>query len=337
MLYPVDSHGHGNQTGPVGRNEHGQPGPGYYVQNINGHASLQAHDMVPVSAPPRSWMDEESAKLKTSINETFWLFRYCFGGVGCTALTSFYNAEEQCCCLRRVGGTADCCDYENGLCYDATKICCVVNAAAFPPYVGIKKGMPICALCNVRCGGNPAPPPHPASHMNAFPPIGHHGQQSRTVNHIDHSSGGRFCATCCSSHARPEAMAAWSHDWQPEEHGAEDSPSTTELLMHDTFLLYYCLCMGVGCSSPIVSCIHEDRKCCCFDVYGEIVKDCGCWSVAKFCCLVQDVHIWPFTQQEYTLPPCAVCGVKFGDATHDRRQDRQPGVAGGSPHQVMMH
>lgn len=90
--------------------------------------------------------------LREVLDSTCWIyFLGCYGD-GCTSQVCdpLITQDLKICCLRRQTYTTDCCG-EEGWCHGFSKVCCCVTVSTFPP-TG-RDGIPICAICNKRCGG----------------------------------------------------------------------------------------------------------------------------------------------------------------------------------------
>eukprot|EP00933_Yihiella_yeosuensis_P032320 TRINITY_DN2590_c0_g1_i1.p1 TRINITY_DN2590_c0_g1~~TRINITY_DN2590_c0_g1_i1.p1 ORF type:complete len:233 (+),score=32.72 TRINITY_DN2590_c0_g1_i1:135-833(+) len=89
------------------------------------------------------------------MDETCWCYQCCCIGQGCVSKCDdpmCHGQERWCGMCERFTGTTDCCGGE-GCCHDVTKCCCCVHLSSFPPGGGGNDGIPLCALCNMRCGG----------------------------------------------------------------------------------------------------------------------------------------------------------------------------------------
>lgn len=76
------------------------------------------------------------------------------GGFGCAGPCehSIYLKAWKCCCVEGSAFTEDCCT-EEGACFKFEKLCCIVSHYGCPPGGGNADGVPYCACCNQRCGG----------------------------------------------------------------------------------------------------------------------------------------------------------------------------------------
>lgn len=98
--------------------------------------------------------DPGDAKITEVLKESFWLGYCVIGGLGLTS-----KCTDPCClgvykflCVEGYNGTTDCWNQE-GCCMGFNKFCCLVQAGSFP--CGTKgDGLPCCAICNFRMGGD---------------------------------------------------------------------------------------------------------------------------------------------------------------------------------------
>lgn len=80
------------------------------------------------------------------------------GGFGCASpMDPCYLRATKCCCVEGIAYTEDCCTDE-GCCYKFEKVCCIVSHTGCPPGGGHGDGVPMCACCNQRCGGEDEAP-----------------------------------------------------------------------------------------------------------------------------------------------------------------------------------
>jgi len=99
----------------------------------------------------------DAVKVRSSqINRETWWLNYCVcGGCGCHKdfCNPFYMKREKFLCFETFQKTTDWWTKEQGLCMQVQKICCLLTIAAFPPGGASNDGIPLCALCNTRWGG----------------------------------------------------------------------------------------------------------------------------------------------------------------------------------------
>jgi hypothetical protein len=91
------------------------------------------------------------------LTESCWLYYGIFSGCG---FAPSGTCCDPCClstykylCCEGYVGTTGCCTEQEGLCMGFEKICCLVQASAFPPGGSKGDGLPCVACCNYRCGG----------------------------------------------------------------------------------------------------------------------------------------------------------------------------------------
>jgi len=61
--------------------------------------------------------------------------------------------RSKCLCCEWYSGTTGCYTKEEGLCMSVEKCLCCLRICTFPPGGSSADGIPLCALCNKRCGG----------------------------------------------------------------------------------------------------------------------------------------------------------------------------------------
>ncbi|CAE8720454.1 unnamed protein product [Polarella glacialis] len=112
------------------------------------------------------------------------------------------------------------------------------------------------------------------------------------------------------------------------EGGQEDGASKYEQLVRDTFLCSYCLCCGLGCSSPSSDPLFLGTlKCCCLKTSFATSPACDeatgcCYIQSKCCCCIQALTLPPGGGKSDGIPALACCGVTIwsgekGDADSD--------------------
>jgi len=74
---------------------------------------------------------------------------------GCGLSTNFpmVKGDQKCFCFRSFASTASCCPADRGCCYTYQKACCCTHVTMFPPGGGKYDGIPCCACCGMKCGG----------------------------------------------------------------------------------------------------------------------------------------------------------------------------------------
>jgi hypothetical protein len=192
-------------------------------------------------------------------NETWWLCTNpcSCGGYGCVSPSTapMCMSHDKHCCIENLCQSEPWDEGGMGVCFDISKMCCIVNHSSCPPGGGPNDGVPLCACCGQRCGG---------------------------------------------------------------ESGEDVMLQEDAQLMKDTFLLYYCLCMGCGlahCSEPFCK---ANRKCCCVRSACYTTDACpsdrDCiYSHSKFFCCINACTCLPFGGKRDGLPACACFGnVIFG-------------------------
>lgn len=99
--------------------------------------------------------EEEETQNKMIAKGTFLCFFCCCEGFGlmCGGDAPKVYGDSKLCCLRSHMQTAECNDPDTGCCYDHSKCCCLVTAQNCPPGGGKHDGIPLCACCGVKCGG----------------------------------------------------------------------------------------------------------------------------------------------------------------------------------------
>lgn len=103
------------------------------------------------------YVDDTTAQVG---HEAFWCYMCPIGG-GCAWTRCgdpMFVGRQKFLCLKGYSGTTDCCSEEEGCISGVSKCCCIVTAYSFPPQCCGGKaaehdGMPTCAICNCRCGG----------------------------------------------------------------------------------------------------------------------------------------------------------------------------------------
>jgi hypothetical protein len=90
------------------------------------------------------------------LKESCWMYYCLFSGWGFAPCS---KACDPCClgvykclCCEGYNGTTDCWNQE-GCCMSFNKCCCFVQAGSFPPGTA-GDGLPCCAICNFRMGGD---------------------------------------------------------------------------------------------------------------------------------------------------------------------------------------
>jgi len=76
------------------------------------------------------------------------------GGWGCSQSGDpCFVSSQKTCCIESAAYT-DVCMGDMGCCFQVSKICCLVSHCSPWPGGGPQDGVPICACCNQRCGGD---------------------------------------------------------------------------------------------------------------------------------------------------------------------------------------
>lgn len=100
--------------------------------------------------------DVGDMQMYEALKATCWLgVCGCFGtGMACSKCTDpCCLGTYKCCCCEGYNGTTSFYHPEEGLCMGFSKCCCLVIPCACPPGGTSGDGIPLCALCNCRCGG----------------------------------------------------------------------------------------------------------------------------------------------------------------------------------------
>jgi len=94
---------------------------------------------------------------KLFYKETWWMWTSpCIcGGLGCVPPMAppLCMAHDKYCCCESLCQSEPWGGDGMGFCFDICKCCCCVSHSACPPGGGKNDGVPLCALCNQRCGG----------------------------------------------------------------------------------------------------------------------------------------------------------------------------------------
>jgi len=100
-------------------------------------------------------VDEDTATLKKIAEDTFLCY-FCL----CSGAGVMFGGDAPCVfgdskffCLRSHFKTGECNDPDTGCCYLHEKLCCLIDAETFPPGGGRHDGIPMCACCGKKCGG----------------------------------------------------------------------------------------------------------------------------------------------------------------------------------------
>jgi len=95
------------------------------------------------------------AQIAETMRSTFWCcvnpLLCCGFGIG-ECKDPFFVKASKCCCCEAAFYTDDCCGDE-GACFNFSKTCCLVTHMTCWPGGGPDDGVPMCACCNMRCGG----------------------------------------------------------------------------------------------------------------------------------------------------------------------------------------
>jgi len=77
------------------------------------------------------------------------------GGHGCVSPSTapLCMSQEKNCCIEHLCQSEPWDEGGMGVCFEISKFCCVVNHWSCPPGGGPNDGVPLCACCNRRCGG----------------------------------------------------------------------------------------------------------------------------------------------------------------------------------------
>lgn len=105
--------------------------------------------------PEEDQGDPDMETVKGIVADTFicW-FCICEGmGVICGGDHPLCYGDGKLCCLRSHLGTGECNDPDVGCTYTHAKLGCFANAGACPPGGGKHDGIPLCAFCGMKCGG----------------------------------------------------------------------------------------------------------------------------------------------------------------------------------------
>jgi len=100
--------------------------------------------------------DVGDMQMLEALKATCWLgVCGCFGsGLNCSQCCDpVCLGTYKCCCCEGYNGTTSFYDAEEGLCMGFSKSCCIVMTCACPPGGTSVDGIPTCAVCNYRCGG----------------------------------------------------------------------------------------------------------------------------------------------------------------------------------------
>lgn len=100
--------------------------------------------------------DDTPSTQKAILNDAFLCFNVCCYGCGVAWPRPFSLGRWKCCYVHGGENTADCWDSDSGCIYSKAKCLCCVVAGACPPGGGKHDGIPCCALCGLKCGGEDA-------------------------------------------------------------------------------------------------------------------------------------------------------------------------------------
>jgi hypothetical protein len=96
-------------------------------------------------------LEEAPSEMRLLLDQTFLIQYCCCSGFGCLCGAPLCKGTTKCCCLHGNYETADFYDPNKGCCYCKSKLCCSVNAYAFPPGGGAHDGLPMFACCGQKC------------------------------------------------------------------------------------------------------------------------------------------------------------------------------------------
>lgn len=104
--------------------------------------------------------EEEGERALTVVNtnakilsDAFMCYYCLCCGCGLSMNFPLVKIDQKCLCVRTFGSTASCWPEDRGICYKYEKAGCCVNICTFPCGGGRYDGIPSCACCGAKCGG----------------------------------------------------------------------------------------------------------------------------------------------------------------------------------------